>query len=69
MKDMFSSLIVWHCTNHRLEPSVGDPVESVSDINRFKMSVGMVYVLYNVSPKNLHFHGVSLHTQKKKSLQ
>jgi hypothetical protein len=42
---------VWHCTNYRLEPSVGDPVESVSGISRFKMPVGMLYVLYNASPK------------------
>jgi hypothetical protein len=32
--ERFPSLIVWHCTNHRLELSVSDTVKTVSGINK-----------------------------------
>jgi len=52
LKEKFPSVLVWHCTNHRLELSVGDTVKQVSGINRFKAFIDKLYVLYHDSPKN-----------------
>jgi hypothetical protein len=51
LKDKFSSVIVWHCTNHRLELSVHDTVKDVAGTNRFKSFIDKLYVVYHASPK------------------
>ena len=50
--DTFPNLILWHCSNHRLELSVGDVANEVSGINPFKMFMDSLYALYSQSPKN-----------------
>ena len=50
-EEKFPSLIVWHCSNHRLELSVTDKVRSLSEINTFKAFIDKLYVVYHV-PKN-----------------
>ena len=52
LTEKFPSVLVWHCTNHRVELSVGDTVKQVSGINRFKAFIDKLYVLYHDSPKN-----------------
>lgn len=52
LKNMFPSILIWHCANHRLELSVADAVKSVSSINRFKSFMDKLYVIYHASPKN-----------------
>jgi len=37
LKIQFPKLIIWHCSNHRLELAVGDVVGKVSGINHFKI--------------------------------
>jgi hypothetical protein len=63
LTEKFPSIIVWHCTNHRLELSVSDVVKKISGINRFKSFIDKLYVLYHASPKNnreLHLCAESL---------
>jgi hypothetical protein len=52
LKGEFPSVIVWHCTNHRLELSVADTVKAVAGINRFRAFTDKLYVIYHASPKN-----------------
>lgn len=35
LKQMFSHLIIWHCSNHCLELAVNDVVNKVAGINNF----------------------------------
>lgn len=51
---MFPNLIIWHCSNHRLELAVNDVVNEVDGINRFKIFMNKLYSLYHQSPKNLN---------------
>lgn len=48
---MFPDLVLWHCSNHRLELSVNDAIGEVSGINPFKIFLDSLYSLYNQSPK------------------
>jgi hypothetical protein len=52
MKEKFPSLILWQCANHRLELSLGDTMQSVIGIDKFKAFIGKLYVVYNSSPIN-----------------
>ena len=52
LSERFPSIIVWHCANHRLELAVGDAVKKTSGINRFKLFIDKLYVIYHASPKN-----------------
>lgn len=52
LKEKFPSIIVWHCSNHRLELCVNDVVKKMTSINHFKAFVDKLYVLYHASPKN-----------------
>lgn len=52
LKERFPSIIVWHCSNHRLELCVNDVVKKMATINRFKAFIDKLYVLYHASPKN-----------------
>lgn len=52
LKNMFPSILIWHCANHRLELSVADAVKSVANVNRFKSFMDKLYVIYHASPKN-----------------
>jgi hypothetical protein len=45
LKEKFSSIIVWHCANHRLKLAVHDAVKTVSEINRFKSFIDKLYML------------------------
>lgn len=49
---MFPNLIIWHCSNHRLELAVNDVVNEVDGINHFKIFIDKLYSLYHQSPKN-----------------
>jgi hypothetical protein len=51
-KDKFSSTIVWHCANQRLELSVHYTIRDVSGTNKFKSFVDKLYVVYHSSPKD-----------------
>ena len=48
--DFSDLLVVYHCSNHRLEFSVGDTVDEGS--NNFKSFIDKLYSLYHASPKN-----------------
>jgi hypothetical protein len=52
LKTMFPNLVVWHCSNHRLELAVNDVVDEVYGINHFKIFMDKLYTLYHQSPKN-----------------
>ena len=47
----FPRLVIWHCSNHRLELSVHDTVEEVAGINNFHIFFDKLYALYHQSPK------------------
>uniref|UniRef100_H3AKH7 HAT C-terminal dimerisation domain-containing protein n=1 Tax=Latimeria chalumnae TaxID=7897 RepID=H3AKH7_LATCH len=48
---MFPNVIVWHCSNHRLELAVADVVEEVSETYKMKSFFDKLYSLYSASPK------------------
>ena len=48
----YPNLIIWHCSNHRLELAVGDTVEEVAGSNNFRSFFDKLYSLYHASPKN-----------------
>ncbi|MGH0172170.1 UNVERIFIED_CONTAM: hypothetical protein FKN15_071320 [Acipenser sinensis] len=48
---MFPDIIVWHCSNHRLELAVADVVEEVSATYGMKSFFDKLYSLYSASPK------------------
>ena len=52
LREMFPSVVFWHCANHRLELAVNDCVNSVAGINNFKIFMDKLYTLYSASPKN-----------------
>lgn len=52
LKIQFPKLIIWHCSNHRLELAVGDVVAEVCGINHFKIFMDKLYTLFHQSPKN-----------------
>ena len=52
LKELFPSIIFWHCANHKLELAVGDSVTSVAGVNNFKVFMDKLYSLYSSSPKN-----------------
>ena len=47
----FPHIVVWHCSNHRLELSVHDTVEEVAGVNHFHIFFDKLYSLYHQSPK------------------
>jgi hypothetical protein len=51
-KDKFPSIIVWHCTNHRLELSVYGTIKDVAETNRFTSFLDKLYVVYHAPPEN-----------------
>jgi hypothetical protein len=52
LKTMFPNLVVWHCSNHRLELALNDVVDEFYGINHFKIFMDKLYTLYHQSPKN-----------------
>jgi hypothetical protein len=52
LKEIFPTIIFWHCANHKLELAVNDCVSSVGGINNFKIFMDKLYSLYSASPKN-----------------
>ena len=48
----FPQLIIWHCSNHRLELAVGDTVDEVAGSNNFRSFFDKLYSVYHASPKN-----------------
>lgn len=52
LKTIFPNILIWHCSNHRLELAVNDVVEEVSGINHFKIFMDKLFSLYHQSPKN-----------------
>ena len=52
LQSIFPNLVIWHCSNHRLELAVNDCVNEVCGINHFKIFIDMIYSLNNQSPKN-----------------
>lgn len=52
LTDKYPDLLVWHCSNHRLELAVDDVVNEVAGINHFKIFFDTLYALYSSSPKN-----------------
>ena len=47
----FPDLVIWHCSNHRLELSVHGTVEEVAGTNHFHIFFDKLYCLYHKSPK------------------
>ena len=52
LKEIFPTIIFWHCANHKLELAVNDCVASVAGINHFKIFMDKLYSIYSASPKN-----------------
>lgn len=52
LKNKFPHLIIWHCSNHRLELAVNDTIKEVDGINNFTIFIDKLYSLYHQSPKN-----------------
>ncbi|KAK5647935.1 hypothetical protein RI129_002827 [Pyrocoelia pectoralis] len=52
LSSKYPNIIVWHCSNHRLELAVEDVVNEVAGINHFKIFFAKLYSLYSASPKN-----------------
>lgn len=52
LTNKYPDLLVWHCSNHRLELAVDDVVNEVAGINHFKIFFNTLYALYSSSPKN-----------------
>ena len=46
LKEIFPTIIFWHCANHKLEFAVNDCVASVAGINHFKIFMDKLYILY-----------------------
>ena len=53
LMEKYPDIIVWHCLNHRLEPSVGDAVSDVVGVNYFRDFMDKLYALYSQSSKNM----------------
>lgn len=51
LEELFPTLVLWHCANHRLELAVGDAVAEVEKMNHFKLFMDSLYSLYSQSPK------------------
>jgi hypothetical protein len=49
--EMYPNLIVWHCSNHRLEIAVND-IREMSAAYHMKTFFDKLYAVYNASPKN-----------------
>ncbi|XP_067937031.1 E3 SUMO-protein ligase KIAA1586-like [Watersipora subatra] len=50
--DRFPDIILWHCSNQKLELAVGDAIEEVGGgISSFKIFVTSLHSLYSQSPK------------------
>ena len=49
---MYPQLIVWHCSNHRLEIAVNDTVREMSTVCHMQSFFDKLYSVYSVSPKN-----------------
>lgn len=67
--EKFPHLIVWHCSNHRLELAVHDVVHGISAVCHMKSFFDRLYSLYSASPKNaneLHNCAASVGIQVKK---
>ncbi|XP_050065588.1 E3 SUMO-protein ligase KIAA1586-like [Aphis gossypii] len=52
LNDKYPNLLIWHCSNHRLELAVDDVLNEVTGINHFKLFFDSLYSFYNASPKN-----------------
>ena len=53
LKGVFKNIVVtWHCLAHRHELAVGNTIAEVTDVNHFKLFLGILYSLYSQSPKN-----------------
>ena len=52
LTDKYPDLLVWNCSNHRLELAVDDVVNEIAGINHFKIFFDTLYALYSSSPKN-----------------
>ena len=51
----FLNLIIWHCSNNRLELAVGDAIRDANGINNFRVFMDKLYTLYTLyhaSPKH-----------------
>jgi hypothetical protein len=52
LKEKYPQLIIWHCSNHRLELAVGDAIKEVTGTFNFKSLMDKIYSIYQASPKN-----------------
>ncbi|XP_065640484.1 E3 SUMO-protein ligase KIAA1586-like [Hydra vulgaris] len=50
--NQFPNLILWHCSNHRLELAVNDVVRDILPICHMKSFFDKLYSIYSASPKN-----------------
>ena len=50
--EKFPNVVIWHCSNHRLELAVHDSVVEVAGVNNFQCFFDKLYSLYHASPKN-----------------
>lgn len=50
--EKYLNLIIWHCSNNRLELSIADAISEVHGVNHFEIFMDKLHALYSQSPKN-----------------
>ncbi|XP_065650597.1 E3 SUMO-protein ligase KIAA1586-like [Hydra vulgaris] len=51
-KKNFSSIILWHCLNHRLQLVLDDAIKKIKQVNHFKIFMDKIYSIFHQSNKN-----------------
>lgn len=49
---IFPNIVIWHCSNHRLELAVNNVIKEINAINHFKIFFDKMYSFYHQSSKN-----------------
>ena len=52
LKKLFPTLLIWLCSNHRIELAISDTRNELHGVNHFQMFFDKLYSLFNLSPKN-----------------
>ncbi|XP_044154702.1 E3 SUMO-protein ligase KIAA1586-like [Bufo gargarizans] len=56
----FPNIVIWHCLSHRVQLALDDAINSVSQVNHFKMFLEKIYSIYHVSNKHqLELHNIA----------
>ena len=52
LKNDFPFIVLWHCSNHRLQLVLDDSVKDIKQVNHFKVFMDKIYYIFNQSNKN-----------------